>query len=81
MSLGRRKLARRELEERRLSRAVRAENARPRAFGEMRGDTAEKRYAELLSAISGWRALAQTLNIRRSEVDRMSQCFCKAEFR
>lgn len=26
-------------------------------------------------------ALAQKLNIRRSEVDRMSQCFCKEEFR
>ena len=44
-------------------------------------NAAEKRYAELLSAVSGWRALAQKLNIRRSEVDRMSQCFCKAEFR
>ena len=41
VSIGRRKLARRELEERRLSRAVRADNARPRAFGEMRGDSAE----------------------------------------
>ncbi len=43
MSIGRRKRARRELEERRLSRAVRADNARPRTFGEMRGDAAEKR--------------------------------------
>ena len=42
VSLGRRKRARRELEERRLSRAVRADDARPRAFGEMRGDAAEK---------------------------------------
>ena len=41
-------------------------------------NAAEKRYAELLSTVSGWLALAQ--NIRRSEVDRMSQCFCKAEF-
>ena len=44
-------------------------------------NAAEKRYAELLSVVSGWRALAQKLNIRRSEVDRMSACFCKAEFR
>jgi serine/threonine-protein kinase HipA len=42
---------------------------------------AEKRYTELLSAISGWQALAQKLNIHRNEVDRMSACFCKAEFR
>jgi serine/threonine-protein kinase HipA len=44
-------------------------------------NAAEKRYAELFSAISGWRALSQKLNIRRSEVDRMSQCFCIEEFR
>ena len=42
---------------------------------------AEKRYAELLSAISGWQARAQKLNIRRNEVDRMSACFCKSEFK
>ena len=42
-SPGRSKHARREFEKRRLSRAVRADNARPRAFGEMRGDSAEKR--------------------------------------
>ena len=41
---------------------------------------AEKRYTELLSAISGWQALAQKLNIRRNEFDRMLACFCKAEF-
>ena len=40
---------------------------------------AEKRYAEILNVVSGWRALAQKLNIRRSEIDRMSSCFCKAE--
>ena len=34
-----------------------------------------------LDLTPGWRAFAQKLNIRRSEVDRMSQCFCKAEFR
>ena len=45
VSLGRRKHARREFEKRRLSRAVRADNARPRAFGEMRGDAAEKRLS------------------------------------
>ena len=39
----------------------------------------EKRYAEILNVVSGWRALAQKLNIRRSEIDRMSSCFCKAE--
>ena len=44
-------------------------------------NAAERRYAELLSSISGWQALAQKLSIRRTEVDRMSQCFCKAEFR
>ena len=44
-------------------------------------DAAEKRYAELFSAISGWQVLAQKLNIRRNEADRMSACFCKAEFR
>ena len=43
-------------------------------------DGAEKRYAEILSAISSWQALAQKLNIRRNEIDRMSACFCKAEF-
>ena len=37
---------------------------------------AEKRYAEILNVVSGWRALAQKLNIRRSEIDRMSSCFC-----
>ena len=37
---------------------------------------AETRYAEILNVISGWRALAQKLNIRRSEIDRMSSCFC-----
>ena len=42
---------------------------------------AEKRYTELLSAISGWQSLALKLNIRRNEVDRMSACFCKAVFR
>ena len=40
---------------------------------------AEKRYAEILNVVSGWRALAQKLNIRRSEIDRMSSCFCKVE--
>ncbi len=44
-------------------------------------NVAEKRYAELRTAISGWQALAQKLNIRRNEVDRMSACFYKAEFR
>ena len=44
-------------------------------------NVAENRYAELLTAISGWQALAQKLNIRRNEVDRMSACFYKAEFR
>ncbi len=34
-----------------------------------------------LDLTPGWRALAQKLNIRRNEVDRMSQCFCRAEFR
>ena len=43
--------------------------------------TAEKRYAELISVISGWQAFTQKLNIRRNEIDRMSACFCKAEFR
>ena len=37
---------------------------------------AEKRYAEILNVVSGWRALAQKLNLRRSEIDRMSSGFC-----
>ena len=40
---------------------------------------AEKRYAEILTAVSDWRAFAEK-NIRRSEIDRMSACFRKAEY-
>ena len=41
---------------------------------------AEKRYAEILTAVSDWRTCAEKLNIRRSEIDRMSACFRKAEY-
>ena len=41
---------------------------------------AEKRYAEILTVVSDWRAFAEKLNIRRSEIDRMSACFRKEEF-
>lgn len=41
---------------------------------------AERRYAEMLTAISDWRALAQKLNIRRNEIERMTSCICKEEF-
>ena len=40
---------------------------------------AEKRYAEILTAVSDWRTCAEKLNIRRGEIDRMSACFRKAE--
>jgi len=42
---------------------------------------AEKRYSEILSAVSNWNTLAQKLNIRRGEIKRMSSCFCRAEYR
>ena len=42
---------------------------------------AERRYAEILAAVSSWRSLAQKLDISRNEINRMSACFCKAEFR
>ncbi len=42
---------------------------------------AEKRYAEILSVVSGWIPCAQKLNIRRNEIDRMSSCFCREELR
>jgi hypothetical protein len=38
---------------------------------------AEKRYADILNVVSGWRSLALKLNIRRTEIDRMSACFCQ----
>ena len=41
---------------------------------------AEKRYAEILTAVSDWRTCAEKLNIRRGEIDRMSACFRKEEF-
>lgn len=42
--------------------------------------TAERRYAEILAAVSSWRSLAQKLDISRNEINRMAACFCKAEF-
>ena len=42
--------------------------------------TAERRYADILAAVSSWRSLAQKLDISRNEINRMAACFCKAEF-
>jgi len=36
-----------------------------------------RRFA--LNVVFGWRALAQEMNIRRSEIDRMSSCFCPVD--
>ena len=41
---------------------------------------AERRYAEILAAVSSWRSLAQKLDISRNEITRMETCFCKAAY-
>ena len=41
---------------------------------------AERRYAEILAAVSSWSSLAQKLDISRNEITRMEACFCKAAY-
>ena len=60
--------------------ASRAELIEGAEYFHLNQRTAEKRYAEILSAVSGWRQLAEKQHIRRSEIERMAGCFCKAEY-
>lgn len=41
---------------------------------------AERRYSEIAAAVSGWRALAKEMNLRRAEIERMASCFLRKEY-
>lgn len=38
---------------------------------------AERRYSEIVVAVSGWRSLAKEMGLRRAEVEHMASSFCK----